>query len=134
MLSMTACSSDLAARMANAAGNTLIGMGIVFAVLLLMVWIISLFKYVPMIQVKFEELEVKIGNIFKKKSKKVVETASAPVEEPEIVEEVVEENLVDDLELVAVITAAIAAMENTSADGLVVRSIKRSVNNKWKRS
>ena len=31
----------------------------------------------------------------------------------------------DDLELVAVITAAIAASEGTSSDGLVVRSIKR---------
>ena len=37
-----------------------------------------------------------------------------------------EENLVDDLELVAVITAAIAAAsENESADGLVIRSIIR---------
>lgn len=43
---------------------------------------------------------------------------AAPVQE--------EENLVDDLELVAVITAAIAAAsENESADGLVVRSIVR---------
>ena len=39
---------------------------------------------------------------------------------------VVEENLTDDLELVAVITAAIAAAsENESTDGLVVRSIVR---------
>ena len=44
-----------------------------------------------------------------------VETAPQPVEE----------NLVDDLELVAVITAAIAASENARADGLVVRSIIR---------
>jgi len=36
-----------------------------------------------------------------------------------------EENLVDDLELVAVISAAIAASMNTSTDGFVVRSIKR---------
>ena len=38
---------------------------------------------------------------------------------------------VDDLELVAVITAAIAASENTSTDGLVVRSI-RKVNSRRK--
>ena len=42
-----------------------------------------------------------------------------------------EENVEDDLELVAVITAAIAASEGTSADGLVVRSI-RKVNNRRK--
>ena len=136
MLSMTACSDDLAARMANAGVNTIIGMGIVFVVLILMVWIISLFKYVPMLQVKFEKIEEAIGSIFKKKSTEVVkkEKILTPVAEPEVVEEVVEENLVDDLELVAVITAAIAAMENTSADGLIVRSIKRSANSKWKRS
>ena len=38
---------------------------------------------------------------------------------------------VDDLELIAVITAAIAASENTSTDGLVVRSI-RKVNSRRK--
>ncbi len=37
----------------------------------------------------------------------------------------------DDLELIAVITAAIAASEGTSTDGLVVRSI-RKVNNRRK--
>ena len=38
----------------------------------------------------------------------------------------------DDDELVAVIAAAIAASEGTTTDGFVVRSIKRSKNNKWK--
>ena len=45
---------------------------------------------------------------------------------------VVEEDLVDDGELVAVIAAAIAASENTSTDSFVVRSIRKS--NKWKRA
>jgi hypothetical protein len=45
-----------------------------------------------------------------------------------------EEELVDDLELVAVITAAIAAATNSSTDGLVVRSIKRAPAAKWKRA
>ena len=41
----------------------------------------------------------------------------------------------DDLELVAVITAAIAAsMGSTSTDGLVVRSIRRKPGAKWKRA
>jgi predicted house-cleaning noncanonical NTP pyrophosphatase (MazG superfamily) len=44
------------------------------------------------------------------------------------------EELSDDLELVAVITAAIAASEGTSADGLVVRSIKRARNSQWKKA
>lgn len=134
MLSMTACADDLAEKMANAGVNTIVGMGIVFVVLIFMVWIISLFKYIPNVQAKFESFEESVGNIFKKKSNKKVEPTTTSVSKPEIVEETVEENLIDDLELVAVITAAIAAMENTSADGLIVRSIKRSANSKWKRS
>ena len=37
----------------------------------------------------------------------------------------------DDSELIAVISAAIAASEGTSTDGFVVRSIKRRKSNKW---
>ena len=47
---------------------------------------------------------------------------------------VVEEDVTDDLELVAVISAAIAAAEGTSADGVVIRSIKRAKNGTWKRA
>ena len=39
----------------------------------------------------------------------------------------------DDLELVAVIAAAIAAAENTSTDGFVVRSIKKVNKSKWQK-
>ena len=45
------------------------------------------------------------------------------------------EELSDDLELVAVIAAAIAASEGAaSTDGFVVRSIKRASTNKWQRA
>ena len=54
----------------------------------------------------------------KKKTEEVVET-----KEPEVVVE--EAPLTDDLELVAVISAAIAASEGTSTDSFVVRSIHR---------
>lgn len=52
-------------------------------------------------------------------------TKSAPAVETVVVDET------DDLELVAVITAAIAASEGTSTDDFVVRSIKRRTSNKW---
>ena len=60
-----------------------------------------------------------------------------PVAEPaapavDIVEE--EEDLSDDMELVAVIAAAIASYEGTSVEGFRVRSIKRANTNKWKRA
>ena len=90
--------------MGKAGLNTVMSMAIVFAVLIFISLIISCFKFIGKAQ---------------KKEEKPVETvvAAAPV---------VEENLTDDLELVAVITAAIAAAsENESTDGLVVRSIVR---------
>lgn len=95
--------------------NTLLGMGTVFAVLIFMCFIISLFKYIPAM---FEKSS-------KKKEKKA---ASAPAEEAVAV---VEEPEMDDTELIAVIAAAIAAAEGTSTDGFVVRSIKRRKSNKW---
>lgn len=98
--------------------HTLLGMGTVFAVLILISLIISLFKYIPLIQEKF--------------SKKKAEPQPVVKAEVPVVEEVVEEEA-DEYELVAVITAAVAAsMGTTSTDGFVVRSIKRKNSNHWK--
>ena len=110
-------------KMQKAALNTLMGMGTVFVVLIFMTFIFSQFKHI-------NKLEKKL----KSKKVEVKETASNVVEQITKTEEVEEEDLVDDLELVAVITAAIAASENTSADGLVVRSIKRAGNQRWRRA
>jgi len=99
--------------MTKAALNTLLGMGSVFAVLILIMFIIQAFSLIP-----------KIQTIFDKKKAEAPVAAPAPVVEP-IVEEVVEET--DDLALVAVIAAAVAAYEGqTSTDGFVVRSIKKA--------
>lgn len=100
----------------QAALNTAIGMGTVFVVLIFISFIISMFKYLPA--------------IFLKKPKapeaKKEEAKPAPVAAP-----VQNENLMDDAELVAVITAAIYAAQGTaqtaaSNDKLVVRSIRRA--------
>ena len=100
--------------------HTLIGIGIVFVILILISFIISLFKYIPKIQEKFSK---------KPAAAPAVQETPAVVEEP-----VVEEEEVDDLELVAVITAAVAAAcGTTTTDGFVVRSIRRTNGNHWKR-
>lgn len=109
-----------AENLEKAAVNTLLGMGTVFLVLILMIGVISCLKFVPMLQEKFS-------------GKTKTQEPVAPVIEEETVVDY-EEELADDLELVAVITAAIAATENTSTDGLVVRSIKRAKSAKWQRS
>lgn len=101
-------------KMGKAALNTLLGMGTVFCVLILISFIISLFVFIPKIQDKFSKKSV------------AVPAAPAPVARP-VVTEAAEEDLTDDLELVAVIAAAVAASEGASStDGFVVRSIKRS--------
>lgn len=110
----------LAEKMEMAGLNTLLGMGTVFLVLILIAWVISLFKYIN-----------KFGSA-KTPEVKTVETKSVDNTIAQIVEK--EVSPADDLELIAVITAAIAASEGTSAEGLVVRSIKRVNKSKWQRA
>ena len=102
-------------KMEKAVLNTVLGMGTVFIVLIFISYIISLLQHVNKIGAK------------KQTAEEPQQTAPAPVvEEPEDEEE-------DDCELVAVITAAIAASEGTAADGLVVRSIRKvGRQNNWK--
>lgn len=98
--------------------NTILGMGTVFAVLIFISIIISLFKYIPMLE-----------EMFKNGGKKPEEKkTSAPVAPVAVVEEEEEE---DDLELIAVIAAAIAMQEGKDPSGFVVRSIRRRPSNKW---
>ncbi|MBO5208646.1 MAG: OadG family protein [Lachnospiraceae bacterium] len=106
-----------AEKMEKAALNTLLGMGTVFVVLILMIFIISAFSIIPKIQAAF-----------KKKPEEAKET-----ETDNVVAQIVEkEELSDDLELVAVISAAIAAYEGSgSTDGFVVRSIRKANKSKW---
>ena len=104
--------------MEQAGLNTLMGMGIVFCVLIFLSLIIGQLHWIP---------DLMNG---KKKEQETV-PSTAPAASAPVSETVEEEDLTDDLELVAVISAAIAASENTSADGFVVRSIKKANRRKW---
>ena len=104
--------------MGKAGLNTLLGMGTVFAVLVLIMAIIYAFGIIPKMQKKAADKKATKAN-------KAQAEVSAPVATPVV--EAVAENLTDDLELVAVIAAAIAASEGAaSTDGFVVRSIRRA--------
>ncbi len=109
--------SSMGELMRKAALNTLIGMGTVFCVLVLICLIISCFGIIPKIQAKFSG----------KEDKKAPAPASVPEAAPAASPvAAVEENAADDMELVAVIAAAIAAYEGAaSTDGFVVRSIRK---------
>ena len=100
-------------KMGKAGLRTLTGLLVVFVVLVVLCLIISCF--------------ILIGRGGNKKAAPA--KTAEPVKEPAKTAEPVE--LSDNRELVAVISAAIAAYEGTSADGFVVRSIKRSRNNRW---
>ncbi|MDO4170269.1 MAG: OadG family protein [Lachnospiraceae bacterium] len=104
--------------------NTLLGMGTVFAVLIFISLIISLFALIPKIQQRFTK---KKGTEEAPEKKPVPKkTPAAPVvnTQPEM----------DDLELVAVITAAIAASTGVSEDSFIVRSIRRMPADHWTKS
>jgi sodium pump decarboxylase gamma subunit len=110
-------------KLTSAASNTLIGLASVFLVLLFLSFVIFLFKYIAKAQNKMEE----------KKAAKEKILENEPDTFSQIIEKEEAEGLADDSELVAVITAAIAAMEQTTTDGFVVRSIRKVPNSKWKR-
>lgn len=99
--------------MKKAGLNTILGMGTVFVVLILISLIISCFNYIPKIQAAFTK-------------KQPQEEKAAVTVENTIAQIVEKEEQTDDLELIAVIAAAIAASEGAvSTDGFVVRSIRK---------
>ena len=109
-------------KMGKAGLNTLMGMGTVFIVLILISLIISLFQFIPAIQAKFD-----------KSAKKDVKAEAVDNTIAQIVEK--EETETDDLELIAVITAAIAASGTSgSSDEFVVRSIRRRPQSQWNKA
>lgn len=103
----------LSVTLKNAALNTLMGLGTVFVVLALLIFLISLFKFIPGSPAARKE---------KKKEPVKPAAASAPVP---VAAPAVSAPATDDKELIAVIAAAIAASEGTSPDGFVVRSIRK---------
>lgn len=102
---------SMAENMKRAAMNTLMGIGIVFCMLLFLSFIISLFRLIP-------------NPENKKPASAPAVTTPAPVIAPVSA-------ATDDTELIAVITAAIAAAEGSSPDGFVVRSIRKVNRRKW---
>lgn len=110
--------ASLGDKMGKAALNTLMGMGTVFVVLILISLIISAMGFIPKLQDKMKKKAADKAGEKENRPAAIAETVTAAVEE---------EELSDDLELVAVIAAAIAASEGAaSADGFVVRSIRKA--------
>ncbi len=104
---------SLSETMSRAFMNLLMGMGIVFAVLILIALVIYAFNIFPYLE-----------------NKRAQKNAAAPAAEVAAAAPVAAlpqspASDMDDMELVAVITAAIAASTGAATDSFVVRSIKR---------
>lgn len=98
-------------KLISAGVNTLVGMGVVFAVLIFISLLISCFAFIPKITDAVQN---------RKNKKQDVQVPEVSYDNENIVE-----NVEDNTELIAVIAAAIAASEQTSTDSFVVRSIRR---------
>lgn len=95
-------------KMSKAGLNTLMGIGTVFVILILISLVIYAFGL--------------IGKIEERKKEEIKENLSS---EPRVTFGTIEVPEVDDLELIAVITAAIAASTGKATDDFVVRTIRR---------
>ena len=102
---------NLGEKLSKAGLNTLIGMATVFIILIFIIFIIDAFKYISVFE---EKLAKKPGELTKEEIKLKEEVST-------------QENLLEDQELVAVISAAIMAYEEeNNTDDLIVRSLKKS--------
>lgn len=105
---------SFAELMEQAALNTILGMGTTFIILILLAVIISCFAFIG----KAQDNQKKKAAALKEAEAPAAQAAPAPAAETPAA---------DDGELIAVIAAAIAASEGqTTTDGFVVRSIRKS--------
>ncbi|MCR5426771.1 MAG: OadG family protein [Lachnospiraceae bacterium] len=107
-------------RMVHAGLNTLLGMGMAFFVLIIVMLVIMLF---PLFIKERKPRETRV-----ELTEKAIDNTISQIEEHEALE--------DDSELVAVIAAAIAAAEGSpSVEGVFIRSIRRHGSRKqWQKA
>lgn len=112
-VALTAHAQTLGEKMTDAAYIVVLGIGTVFVMLVVIALIIYAFNIIPLIQ-----------KLFSKEARAEKEAAGTKNAVP-AAEEAVDTEESDDLELVAVIAAAIAAYEQVPVDSFRVRTIKR---------
>lgn len=109
----TTVNYTMSEMMATAGMNTVIGMATVFCILIIISIFISLMGFIPKYQAQMAKKKI----LLSEKEQTLDDTLT--IESMDTIE------TTDDTELIAVISAAIAASEGTSSDGFVVRSIIR---------
>ena len=106
---LTGQNLSLSEALAMGGQTTVIGLAIVFAVLIILMIVLSLFKV-----------------IFDKKPKTQAAPAASPAQAAPVEEETADDT--DEEELIAVLTAAVAASLNTSTYNLRIKSYRRTDN------
>ncbi len=104
-------------KLSMAVQNTILGIGTVFIMLVLISLVIYCFRFIPKL----------VDSMTKKEEPKAPEKKEAPKAAPKVVAAPAPAPVspMDDLELVAVIMAAISASQEIPLDGFVVRTIKK---------
>lgn len=127
-LIVTLTTKSLSERLETATLNTILGVITVFSVLILIILLIYMFRIIPYLEDKKKKKQMDIGSNTEPSNTESASTKSVSTK-PVITSSTKSESikLTDNLELVAVITAAISASmgEAVPADGLVVRSIRK---------
>lgn len=122
LLPLTAYAAEaeetLGEKMTTAVFNTILGIGTVFIMLIVIALIIYCFRFIPGLVDRFTKKKASEPEQ-SAKAKPVAKPAPAPAAAPAAAPQT------DDLELVAVIAAAIAASEQVPLDSFVVRTIRR---------
>lgn len=118
--------TDTMGKFSKALLNTVVGMGTVFAVLIFIAILIYLIKFIPALVDMFTKQDSSNDDASFAVDQSTTQYGVSR-------DEALVEELVDDSELVAVITAAIMASMgiDAPADGLFVKSIKRANVKKW---
>lgn len=114
MIHLLAIEQPLSEKMAKAGLNTIISIGIVFLVLLLISFIISLFRYINRIEAKIQKQKPKV-------SAPVIVQTEEYLDEEEIL---AEEDFEKEEELAAAIIAAITAYEAEQGVALEIGDLR----------
>jgi sodium pump decarboxylase gamma subunit len=112
---LAGCSGEL---MARAALNTVMGMAVVFAVLIIIYAAIECFRIFPYLEKKKKEKAQAQSQAAAKPIESRTQQAGGQAQAAQAAPN-------EDLQLAAVIAAAVAAYTGTSTDDFVVRSIRR---------
>lgn len=122
----TSENQSLAEKLRDGGVYSAFGIVTVFAVLICISLLIYCFKYIHKLD------EEKADKVPAAAPAPAPVAVAAPVEAAPM--ELEDENLIDDTELLLLITTALAAYNETPSNGLKVRSIRRARDSKWKRA